>query len=270
MSQKKCPKCGESNPVEAVMCWACYTPLSGAIAAGAAGAALPQGGAVSEREKTKKAIPMWQIGVLGVALLCGVGYGAMSLMGGGSSEEATEIKVGPAPLPSGKSPGVSVTVPAFLSPSVSSPSVGVSASAPSVAPTAATNSAGQVRFVLGVPPKRGIPWGTMGIVPTSTVSEQDAAGMAATASRQMAKTGNWNGLFVYVFQDSQTAEKFRQYQKQRSGEPLGDDDYNSLQALWPNTLLRYDYSRGNESVRYPSKNPSGWWNGKSKFNKTRS
>lgn len=25
-----CPKCGEGNPAEAVMCWACYTPLSGA------------------------------------------------------------------------------------------------------------------------------------------------------------------------------------------------------------------------------------------------
>ena len=29
---QKCPKCGEENPAEAVMCWACYTPLSAAKA----------------------------------------------------------------------------------------------------------------------------------------------------------------------------------------------------------------------------------------------
>ncbi|RYG70864.1 hypothetical protein EON80_06595 [bacterium] len=34
MASKKCPKCGEDNPAEAVMCWACYTPLSGGPAVG--------------------------------------------------------------------------------------------------------------------------------------------------------------------------------------------------------------------------------------------
>ena len=29
MSVINCPKCGEENPAEAVMCWACYTPLHG-------------------------------------------------------------------------------------------------------------------------------------------------------------------------------------------------------------------------------------------------
>jgi len=28
MNMQTCPKCGEANPDEAVMCWACYTPLS--------------------------------------------------------------------------------------------------------------------------------------------------------------------------------------------------------------------------------------------------
>ena len=30
METKRCPKCGEENPPEAVLCWACYTPFSGA------------------------------------------------------------------------------------------------------------------------------------------------------------------------------------------------------------------------------------------------
>ena len=29
MNQIPCPKCGEMNPLEAVMCWACFTPLIG-------------------------------------------------------------------------------------------------------------------------------------------------------------------------------------------------------------------------------------------------
>jgi hypothetical protein len=70
VASKKCPKCGEDNPAEAVMCWACYTPLSaaggaplGATAAMSAGALAqgPMGKAGSgptpvEGEKEKKPV----------------------------------------------------------------------------------------------------------------------------------------------------------------------------------------------------------------------
>lgn len=36
MKTQKCPHCGEENPVDAVMCWACYTPI------GAAKASVPR------------------------------------------------------------------------------------------------------------------------------------------------------------------------------------------------------------------------------------
>ena len=109
----------------------------------------------------------------------------------------------------------------------------------------------------------------MAIVPTAAASSQDAAGLAATACRQMVKTGKWDGMYVYVFQDSQSAARFRKYQKERGGQPLTDNDFSRLQDLWPNTLLRYDYSKGYEALRYPAKNPGSWWGGKSQFSRSR-
>ena len=62
MNPKKCPKCGESNPPEAVMCWACYTPLSGSAGSGPSSQSTPAHAAESE----KKAIPPWQLGLVAV------------------------------------------------------------------------------------------------------------------------------------------------------------------------------------------------------------
>lgn len=267
MSQKKCPKCGEGNPVEAVMCWACYTPLSGASSNAAGAAATPPINAAPSGEKTKKEIPKWQMGVIGVAVLGGVGFAVMTLMGGGSAAgtEVAEVAADAAKAVTAVTKKTTVTTTTTILP----PNAPVVA-APAIAPAPAVTATGQMRFTLSTPPRRGIPWGTMAIVPTDSAASQDAAGLAATASRNMAKTGRWEGLYVFVFQDNATAQKFRRYQRERGGQPLEDSDYSALQEIWSNTLLRYDYTRnGYESMRYPAKNPSGWWNGKPKFNRSR-
>ncbi len=253
------------------MCWACYTPLSGAPT-NASGAIPTVTNPSARPEGIKKPIPAWQIAVLGIAIVGGVGYGAMSLMGGSAvNTDATAVAPATTEAPATVSttpaakPTTTVTVNV---PTVSNPSAPPAPAA--VVPARAVTATGQMRFLLGAPPKRGVAWGSMAIVPTEpSISAQDAAGLAATATRQMIKTGRWEGLYVYVFQDSDSAQKFRRYQKDRGGQPLEDSDFNALQDLWPNTLLRYDYSRGMEALRYPSKNPSSWWSGKPKFDRAR-
>ncbi len=248
------------------MCWACYTPLSGgAVAAGGVPAAGTIG--VTEERTKKTPIPMWQIGVLGLAGVGGLIFLAMSLMGGSSSTEPPVY--GTDTTSTTISTSTRVTNPSF-STSSTSPSVSSGPAAAPVTPAAPVTQTGQLRFTLSTSPQRGIPWGTMAIVPTDSAAAQDAAGLAATASQQMAKTGRWDGLYVYVFQDASTAQKFRTYQKDHDGQPLGEADYESLKDLWPNTLLCYQNSRGDEALRYPSKNPDGWWNDAPKITRAHS
>ena len=57
-AQKQCPKCGEKNPAEAVMCWACYTSLSGgAMAAPPASVSIPSAGVASVSAAAPDATP---------------------------------------------------------------------------------------------------------------------------------------------------------------------------------------------------------------------
>lgn len=108
MASKKCPKCGEDNPAEAVMCWACYTPLSGSapLGAGLTGAAgtLPKGagspvGVPLTEEPAKKGLDPKAIGI-GAFLLVGVIAAVMmsGMMGGGGGEEGG---ASPTPIPDG-------------------------------------------------------------------------------------------------------------------------------------------------------------------------
>ena len=206
---------------------------------------------------------MWQIGVLGLAVVVGLGFLATSLMGSSATNDAPAY--GPIAQRSSKT---SITInPSFGGSTNTSPS---SDAPPAVVPASPVTSTGEVRYTMSVPPTRGIPWGTMAIVPAAGASSQDAAGLAATAARQMSRTGRWDGLYVYVFGDAASAQTFAQYQRQNEGEALDTGDYNALRDLWPNALLCYEYSNGNEAVRYPSKNPSGWWNVKPQYTRSRS
>ena len=246
------------------MCWACYTPLSGGVTASTSASNGPVGTMGAMDEKSRKApIPMWQIGVLGLAVVVGLGFLATSLMGGSTSGNDSPT-YGPI---ANSTVGTTTTRPSFTGSANTSPSIGAP---PAVVPAAPITATGEVRFTMSLPPTRGIPWGTMAIVPTDGAASQDAAGLAATAARQMSRTGRWDGLDVYVFGDAEAAQRFAQHQRLTNGAALGPDDYNSMRDLWPSALLCYQYSNGNESIRYPARNPDGWWNVKPKYARSRS
>ncbi len=258
MSQKKCPKCGENNPAEAVMCWACYTPLAGGATA-MPHASAPVGQSAST-EKTKNSVAPWQIAAIVVALVAvGVSVAMMSRSSGSSNADTTPYAA-PAPQPDTGSGRPAITVYA------EGPTGAAGASA--VSP-AQPSQPGQMLFTVSLPPKEGVAWGTMAIVPSGTSSNQNAAALAAAACQQAVSGGKWDGLYVYVFSDADSALKFRQYQSGRGGEPLKSSDYSALQSLWSQVPVRYEYSRGNEAIRYPSKSPGGWWSGSSPWHRAK-
>ena len=268
MAQKKCSKCGELNPPEAVMCWACYTPLSGS--ATAAGMAVGGGGALrasAEVSHAKKAVEPWQLGVIGFGVLIAVVMGARALMGGSDAGSVVETVAAapPTSVPDSTS-RQPPTVVATVSSNSGSGSGGESRST-AIKP-AALPKPGKMAFTVSLPPARDVPWATMAIVPTQAgTTPQAAASLAAAARQQLAGTGTWKGVYIYVFSDQAAATKLRAFQASRAGKPLKQDDYQTLRAIWPLTLARYEYSEGWEAIRYPATNPSGWWQGESKYGK---
>lgn len=265
MAQKKCSKCGELNPPEAVMCWACYTPLSGGSAS-AAGMAASGGGALrasAEVTRVKKAIEPWQLGVVGVGGLLAVVMGARSMMSSPSDSTETVSDTPPTSVPDSTS---SQAAP-MVAPAALSGGGGGGAPSASIAP-AALPQAGKMAFTVSLPPARDVQWATMAIVPTQAGSTPEAAAsLAAAARQQLSGTGKWKGVYIYVFSDQASAAKLRAFQANRAGEPLKQNDYQTLRAIWPSALARYEYSKGWEAIRYPATNPSGWWQGESKYGK---
>jgi hypothetical protein len=257
VNKKKCPKCGEENPAEAVMCWACYTPLAGAAPATAGGpAGAAQGAApinVGE-DGEKKKIPPWQLGVVGAALLAGLFVGVRAIMPSSASddgdEETTETK-----KPDGEKTPDAAPAPA-VAPSAAMPVVPTGPGTVAVAPLKAP-------FDIVVPPNPKISVATMAIVPTEANSSgPQAAALAAYTRRQYSNSSkSWSKFYVYVFSDAQSGQFFADYQIKRKGAPLEDSDFSFLANLWSSCLARYEYTpgKGVERVVYPSKSPSGWW-----------
>jgi hypothetical protein len=261
VNKKKCPKCGEENPAEAVMCWACYTPLAGAAPIGTAGAA-PTGAVkgaapvVGEEAGEKPKIPPWQMGIVGVGLLAALYFGVRAVMPSSASDDdsgdTTTQTTTDRPPDAGGNPGAPA-------PSPSNPVVISSSGTAQVMPDKAP-------FTIAVPPNPKLSVATMAIVPTdAATSGPGAAALAAYTRRQYtARIDSWNTLYIYVFSDAQSAQYFADYQKHRKGAPLGPSDYSYLANLWGSCLARYEYSTAGggkhvERVLYPSKNPSGWW-----------
>lgn len=255
VNKKKCPKCGEENPAEAVMCWACYTPLSGSSAASPAGAA-PGGRsapAATANADEKPKIPPWQLAVIGIGVLLAAGLGVRTLMPA-DSEDTEDDSTPPAAA------------------TANDPQPGAPPPAPEAVVSAAPQGGGAVvvtpteaPFTIVVPPNPKLSVATMAIVPTdNTTSGPMAASYAAYVRRQYsAQAKNWSTLYIYVFSDAQSAQYFANLMKRRRGAALTESDMSSLSTLWSSTLARYEYSteRGKrvERVQYPSKNPSGWW-----------
>ena len=259
MNKKQCPKCGEENPIEAVMCWACYTPLSGAATVSAGASAAGAGTAVSSAtgdEGEKKKIPPWQLGIIGVGLLMAVGLGVRSMMPASSSvEDPSSIDI---PAPEGGDPGM--VAPPSPPQQQTTPQQGGGGGG-QVAPPEAP-------FKIAVPPDPRQSIATMAIVPTQPgVSGATAASYASYVRRQYAgQAKKWSTIYIYVFSDAQSAQTFANVMKRRRGVSLSSSDYSALANLWSSVLVRYEYSsrggKGVERILYPSKNPSGWWYGR--------
>ena len=262
MNKKKCPKCGEENPAEAVMCWACYTPLAGAAAVGAAAGASASGAAGATTVDVgatgeKKQIPPWQLGVVGIGLLAALYVGVKAVMPASESaddESGVPADAAPPPDDAGAAPAPEPAAPTASNPVVFS-SNGEATVMPDKAP-----------FTIVVPPNPKLSVATMAIVPTeeSTSGPQAAALAAYTRRQYTASVGSWGTFYIYVFSDAKSAQYFADYQKRRRGAPLDQSDYSQLTNLWSSCLARYEYSatgggRRIERVLYPSKNPGSWW-----------
>lgn len=254
MNKKKCPKCGEENPADAAMCWACYTPLGDAVPAGgaASGTTAPAGKDLGLEDEEKEKIPPWQLAVIGAGLLTAIGFGVFNFMPSGNtsggSDDFDDMPMDP-PISQEAQPTQQ-----------SSPVTFSSSGTASVTPTEAP-------FSVVVSPNPRYSTGTMAIVPKDkNVSGATAASYAAYVRRQYAaQMKRWSTFYVYVFSDQAQAQEFAKIMRQRRGAPLSSSDYASLTPLWRAATARYEYSARNgqriERVVYPSQSPNNWWNG---------
>lgn len=268
MAQKKCPKCGEDNPAEAVMCWACYTPLSGGPAAAPAArapAGKPPGppGAAGDEEGEKKKFQMEpkMIGVIAF-LVIGGGIGVFLNMpksssgddGGGGDSGTTNSGGG------GGSPAPAPPAPAPPGPGIAAgPVTGVEGGANMPAAVALPYSA-------VVPPNPKQPKATIGIVPSQagTITDKQAASLARFAKNQYQKSGQWSSMQIFVFNNQSAAQSFGDYQARKRGTPLSPSDYQALANanVWNAAPACFESSGKKEFVYYPSKNPFNWWSGR--------
>lgn len=267
MASKKCPKCGEDNPAEAVMCWACYTPLSGSapLGAGLAGAAAvgtmpktagaPMGVPPSNEAPAKKSIDPKVIGVGAFLLVGGVAAVMMSGMlgGGGGDDTAGAMPPGDETAVMAEGEGVpAAPVGGVAPPTLSAP---VAAAGAPVAPQ-------PIPFKTVASPGGGYKTGTIGILVTSNATSP--AGAAKFAKNQFAKNGSWSNMQVAVFVDQASADTFGAYQRNRKNAPLTSVDFQNLatQGLWSNTPAFLDARGKSEKIYTPSKSPLTWWPGR--------
>lgn len=261
MVSKKCPKCGEDNPGEAVMCWACYTPLSGSaqlgagLAAGAVGAnaktaavGAPSGVPQIE-EPAKKGIDPKMIGV-GAFLLVVVGAVVMmsGMLGGGSSD--------PDPQAGGRSDPSSRG-------SSSSGSGRVGVAPPSVSGSVASGGAppppAPIPFKTVSSPGSGYKTGTLGILVTGNTTSP--GGAAKFAKDQFSRSGRWANMQVAVFIDQATADSFAAFQRQNDNAPLTIVEFQHLaeKGVWNNCPAFLDTRGKQEKIYNPSQRPQAWW-----------
>ncbi|MBW3636226.1 MAG: zinc finger Ran-binding domain-containing protein [Armatimonadetes bacterium] len=261
MASKKCPKCGEDNPAEAVMCWACYTPLSGSAAttgiAGAAGlagfggttsAAQAPVGVPAVEEAPKKGVDPKLVGIVAFLLIGGVvAFLVNGGMSGGSGPVTADTALTEAPADPNAPPPPPVAAP---------PPLSVAPSSTTTAPPAPV----PVIFTTVTAPNPKFETGVVGVLVPPAKAGQ-ATGAAKFVRDQFSRNGSWTRMQVVVFADSATADAFRAYQGPRGGRPLDATSYQQLstQGVWTNTLAFLESSGKKEVMHYPSRNPNGWW-----------
>lgn len=267
MANKKCPKCGEENPAEAVMCWACYTPLAGGAAAVAGGGLVaPRGGVAAvtpaataaHEDDDKKAIDPK------LFLIAGLLVGAIIIGGfttGIFGSKTTDVPVlpdGPTETISGVQPVQPIQPPPVISP----PTIDVPSS-----PGGATTPPVALTFKIVVPPDPRWANGTVAIMPnTPGMTPAQAGQMAKYARQAIAPGGRWTSMQVLVFSDSGSAKAFQKYQAPRKGAKLDAGDYQALagQGVWSG-VSAYLETKGKSDggqLFNPSASPNGWWGGR--------
>ncbi len=242
-AQKQCPKCGEKNPAEAVMCWACYTSLTGGVTA-AGGLAAPGAAPLAMADSgEKKKIEPKQLAIIGVGLVVLLGVGATVMMGGGETEPDDVAFTSGAAKSTNPNPAPAATTP---------PPVASTVVAGGPAPGAPAVAQVPQRFpyqMLGSP-NPNASTATVAIVPTENdLTEGQARGLATFAHRQISRAKKWPAVEIFVFNDVPSAQAFATYQnKNLRTRSMSDGDYTNpqLAALWPKAIVRY-YSR-NERV----------------------
>jgi len=269
VANKKCPKCGEDNPAEAVMCWACYTPLTaGAGAAMGAGArsgattfpasgAMPHAGGAQGGEQEKKKTDPRLFFVGGGLLVAGLIFAFTSgLIGGGGGAPPSEAgPVATDPPGTGQGP-VTVIVPQSpvpIQPVVGGPTQPQQPTGPTIAPVPA-------RYRVVVPPSPKYPTATLAIAPT-TPGAPAGPGLAKSARQQYQKSGKWSGYQIAVFSQAEDATAFRDYMNTRRGAPLGPQQYAELTSsnAFKGASTFYTFRDNRENYYSPSTSPN-WWN----------
>ena len=263
MANKKCPKCGEENPAEAVMCWACYTPLAGGAAAvaggglvtprGGAAAVTPAATAAAENDEKKGIDPklFLVIGLLVGAVIIGGFTTGIFNPGGGEADVVP-------PLPEGPTGGTGgpITNPPPLQP----------VAPPTISDGGATTPTGigpvGTAFRTVVPPNPRYSNGTMGIMATTpNISPAQARYLAKFAQQSIAPGGRWTAMQVVVFSEPNAAKVFQKYQASRQGAKLDNNAYQELanQGIWRSVPAYYE-TKGKDGQSFqPSANPNNWW-----------
>ena len=265
MATKKCPKCGEENPAEAVMCWACYTPLAGGAAAATAGGLVaPRGGAAAvapaataaRQEEEKKAIDPRIFLVVGLLVVAGIigGFTTGVFGGGGNSEVLPAVTLtqggGGRTRPAGGGTTINVNP---SSPVVVSPPTN---SGPGNQRPVAIN------FKTIVPPNPKYTNGTMAILaPTANISPTEALALAKHARQLFAPNGRWTQMQILVFNNPDAAKAFQKYQADNKDAPLTDPEYQDLagRGIWGSVPAYYETKGKAERAFSPSTSANGWW-----------
>lgn len=257
MASKKCPKCSEDNPAEAVMCWACYTPLSGSPLAGGPAASVagrtpggqsPAGGLTADESETKKGVDPKLIAILAFLL---VGGGVAFLVNSSMSKPPEDGPIAPRKDPETPDQPFQPNTPS-QSPPLSIPSGPNTSTPPAEVP---------VPFTVVTSPNPKYPTGTMGILVPPTMGVVQIAGVAKFAKNQYTRNGKWGRMQIFAFSDKTSAEAWKRFQEPRRGAPMDRDDYQALatQGLWASTPVFLETSGKKEVVHYPSRNSTSWW-----------
>jgi len=266
VATKKCPKCGEENPAEAVMCWACYTPLAGGAAAAAGGGLVaPRGGVASvtpaataarQNEEKKGVDPkiFLVVGLLLVALVIG-GF-TTGIFGGAPADAGLPI---PEPKP-GKTTGGTTRPPT----NPTTPNINVIVPDAPV-PSSPTDGGVVVKhYDVVVAPNPRYPIGTIGIVAVQPdITPAQAVSLGKFAKNQFAANGRWNRLQVVVFNNGDVGKAFLKYQAKRQNLSLSSPQFQDMaqSGMWSSVPAYIEFGDGKDRVYEPSRSPTNWWTG---------